>query len=119
MGRKKKEGLKLYLVPEVNSAARLQNVNTRKLAEQIKARQNCFHTGICFGEHGEERGGGKSDGWYFRLVQCRQHGEENYYSFPLLVFGILSLECCCSRICLLLLIFCVFAFLEPIRLQMD
>lgn len=37
MGARKKEGLKLYLVPEVNAAAKLQNRNTRKLAEQIKA----------------------------------------------------------------------------------
>lgn len=36
-GARKKEGLKLYLVPEVNAAAKLQNRNTRKLAEQIKA----------------------------------------------------------------------------------
>lgn len=38
-GTRKKEGLKLYLVPEVNSAAKLQNINTRKLAEQIKAQR--------------------------------------------------------------------------------
>ncbi len=38
-GARKKEGLKLYLVPEVNSAAKLQNANTRKLAEQIKAQR--------------------------------------------------------------------------------
>lgn len=37
MGTRKKEGLKLYLVPEVNAAAKLQNRNTLKLAEQIKA----------------------------------------------------------------------------------
>lgn len=37
MGARKKEGLKLYLVPEVNAAAKLQNKNTLKLAEQIKA----------------------------------------------------------------------------------
>ena len=37
MDARKKEGLKLYLVPEVNAAAKLQNRNTRKLAEQIKA----------------------------------------------------------------------------------
>lgn len=37
MGARKKEGLKLYLVPEVNAAAKLQNRNTLKLAEQIKA----------------------------------------------------------------------------------
>lgn len=29
--------MKLYLVPEVNAAAKLQNKNTLKLAEQIKA----------------------------------------------------------------------------------
>lgn len=38
-GSRKKEGLKLYIVPEVNAAAKLQNVNTRKLAEQIKAQR--------------------------------------------------------------------------------
>lgn len=38
-GVRRKEGLKLYLVPEVNAAARLQNENTRKLAEQIKAQR--------------------------------------------------------------------------------
>ncbi len=38
-GNRKKEGLKLYLVPEVNAAARIQNANTRKLAEQIKAQR--------------------------------------------------------------------------------
>lgn len=37
MGARKKEGLKLYLIPEVNAAAKLQNRNTLKLAEQIKA----------------------------------------------------------------------------------
>ena len=37
MGARKKEELKLYLVPEVNAAAKLQNRNTLKLAEQIKA----------------------------------------------------------------------------------
>ena len=37
MGARKKEGLKLYLVPEVNAAAKLQNRNTLKLAEQIKS----------------------------------------------------------------------------------
>ena len=36
-GARKKEGLKLYLVPETTSAARMQNSNTRKLAEQINA----------------------------------------------------------------------------------
>ena len=38
-GTRRKEGLKLYLVPEVNAAARQQNENTRKLAEQIKAQR--------------------------------------------------------------------------------
>ena len=38
-GSRKKEGLKLYLIPEVNAAARLQNRNTRQLAEQIKAQR--------------------------------------------------------------------------------
>ena len=38
-GARKKEGLKLYLVPETTSAARMQNSNTRKLAEQIKAQR--------------------------------------------------------------------------------
>ena len=38
-GARKKEGLKLYLVPEIRSAAKLQNANTRKLAEQIKAQR--------------------------------------------------------------------------------
>ena len=38
-GARKKEGLKLYLVPETTSAARMQNANTRKLAEQIKAQR--------------------------------------------------------------------------------
>lgn len=38
-GNRKKEGLKLYLVPEVSAAARIQNANTRKLAEQIKAQR--------------------------------------------------------------------------------
>lgn len=37
MGARKKEGLKLYLIPEVNAAAKLQNRNTLKLAEHIKA----------------------------------------------------------------------------------
>lgn len=31
--------LKLYLVPEINAATKLQNANTRKLAEQIKAQR--------------------------------------------------------------------------------
>lgn len=38
-GSRKKEGLKLYIVPGVNAAAKLQNANTRKLAEQIKAQR--------------------------------------------------------------------------------
>ena len=38
-GSRKKEGLKLYIVSEVNAAAKLQNANTRKLAEQIKAQR--------------------------------------------------------------------------------
>lgn len=38
-GARRKEGLKLYLVPEVNAATRQQNENTRKLAEQIKAQR--------------------------------------------------------------------------------
>lgn len=38
-GVRKKEGLKLYLVPETDVAAKLQNRNTRKLAEQIKAQR--------------------------------------------------------------------------------
>ncbi len=38
-GARKKEVLKLYLVPEVNAAARLQNKNTWQLAEQIKAQR--------------------------------------------------------------------------------
>lgn len=38
-GERKKETLKLYLVPEVNATTKLQNANTRKLAEQIKAQR--------------------------------------------------------------------------------
>ena len=38
-GNRKKEGLKLYLVPEINATTKLQNANTRKLAEQIKAQR--------------------------------------------------------------------------------
>ena len=38
-GNRKKEGLKLYIVPEVSAAAKLQNKNTWKLAEQIKAQR--------------------------------------------------------------------------------
>ena len=38
-GKRKKEGLKLYLVPEITPAAKAQNRNTLKLAEQIKAQR--------------------------------------------------------------------------------
>ena len=38
-GNRKKEGLKLYIIPETSPAAKLQNINTRKLAEQIKAQR--------------------------------------------------------------------------------
>lgn len=38
-GNRKKEGLKLYIVPEVNAASKQQNKNTWKLAEQIKAQR--------------------------------------------------------------------------------
>ena len=38
-GNRKKEGLKLYIIPEISPAAKLQNKNTRKLAEQIKAQR--------------------------------------------------------------------------------
>ena len=38
-GNRKKEGLKLYIVPEVSAAAKQQNRNTWKLAEQIKAQR--------------------------------------------------------------------------------
>ena len=38
-GNRKKEGLKLYLVPEINATTKMQNANTRKLAEQIKAQR--------------------------------------------------------------------------------
>lgn len=38
-GTRKKEGLKLYLVPEVSAATKIQNQNTMKLAEQIKAQR--------------------------------------------------------------------------------
>ncbi|MTU29426.1 site-specific integrase [Parabacteroides merdae] len=38
-GARRKEGLKLYLVPETDATAKLQNKNTRKLAEQIKAQR--------------------------------------------------------------------------------
>ncbi len=36
---RKKEGLKLYIIPETTPAAKLQNKNTRRLAEQIKAQR--------------------------------------------------------------------------------
>lgn len=42
MGARKKEGLKLYLVPEVNAAAKLQNKNTLKLPS--KSRRNASST---------------------------------------------------------------------------
>ncbi len=38
-GTRKKESLKLYLIPEITATAKLQNENTRKLAEQIKAQR--------------------------------------------------------------------------------
>lgn len=38
-GNRKKEGLKLYIIPETTPAAKLQNKNTRKLAEQVKAQR--------------------------------------------------------------------------------
>ena len=38
-GNRKKEGLKLYIIPETTPAAKLQNINTRKLAEQVKAQR--------------------------------------------------------------------------------
>ena len=38
-GNRKKEGLKLYIIPDTSPAAKLQNKNTRKLAEQIKAQR--------------------------------------------------------------------------------
>lgn len=38
-GTRKKEGLKLYLIPEVNAVAKEQNRNTIRLAEQIKAQR--------------------------------------------------------------------------------
>ena len=45
-GIRKKEGLKLYILPETSTMIKMQNANTRKLAEQIKAQrildiQNC------------------------------------------------------------------------------
>ena len=36
-GIRKKEGLKLYILPETSPMIKMQNANTRKLAEQIKA----------------------------------------------------------------------------------
>ena len=38
-GNRKKEGLKLYIIPETTPEAKLQNKNTRNLAEQIKAQR--------------------------------------------------------------------------------
>ena len=38
-GNRKKEGLKLYIIPETTPAAKQQNKNTRRLAEQIKAQR--------------------------------------------------------------------------------
>ena len=38
-GNRKKEGLKLYIIPETTPAAKLQNKNPRRLAEQIKAQR--------------------------------------------------------------------------------
>ena len=38
-GNRKKEGLKLYLIPESSPTAKQQNKNTRRLAEQIKAQR--------------------------------------------------------------------------------
>ena len=38
-GNRKKEGLKLYLIPETSPTAKQQNKNTRRLAEQIKAQR--------------------------------------------------------------------------------
>ena len=38
-GNRKKEGLKLYIIPETTPVAKLQNKNTRRLAEQIKAQR--------------------------------------------------------------------------------
>ena len=38
-GNRKKEGLKLYIIPETTPATKLQNKNTRRLAEQIKAQR--------------------------------------------------------------------------------
>jgi len=38
-GNRKKEGLKLYIIPETSPSAKQQNKNTRNLAEQIKAQR--------------------------------------------------------------------------------
>ena len=38
-GNRKKEGLKLYIIPETTPAAKLQNKNTRRFAEQVKAQR--------------------------------------------------------------------------------
>lgn len=38
-GIRKRETLKLYLVPEIDATTRQQNINTRRLAEQIKAQR--------------------------------------------------------------------------------
>lgn len=38
-GNRKKEGLKLYIIPGTSATAKLQNKNTRMLAEQIKAQR--------------------------------------------------------------------------------
>ena len=38
-GIRKKEGLKLYILPETSTMIKMQNANTRKLAEQIKAQR--------------------------------------------------------------------------------
>ena len=38
-GNRKKEGLKLYIIPETTPTAKLQNKNTRRLAEQVKAQR--------------------------------------------------------------------------------
>lgn len=38
-GARKKESLQLFIIPEVTPTAKQQNINTRKLAEQIKAQR--------------------------------------------------------------------------------
>ncbi|MBQ3851578.1 MAG: hypothetical protein II751_05635 [Bacteroidales bacterium] len=38
-GNRKKEGLKLYIIPETSPTAKQQDKNTRRLAEQIKAQR--------------------------------------------------------------------------------